>query len=134
MAQIMVTDNNGHQITIGRAQSFEVKLDNNVDFLNELGNEGPAEIIEGVTKITGTLEEAMINFNMFDSGIQSIDPTTGIVELPYLSISGTLQTNFGPVTIIVSGVKIDSIEMKVSLEDKWLKGTYPFHAISLQQL
>jgi hypothetical protein len=128
--KVLVRDENDAEVVIGKAQSFEVKVDNKTEFLKELGNENPAEINEGIAETTGTLVEAMINFNMFGKGIRD-----GNGDLPYLTLSGTLPLpSGGSVNLVASGVKLDSVEIPTALENKWLKGTYPFKAIKLDRV
>ena len=116
------------EVPIGYAQSLEIKIPNATAFIEGLGSDKPLEIVEGIPKPTGTIDEVIINTNLINRTQRNDDG-----ELPYLSFTGIVKIGGINKTINVSGAKLDGLTLKFDLTAAGsLKGSFSFKALSIE--
>ena len=121
LAKIMIRDENDAELTIGRAQSLIVKVENDLEEIKELTEDGTVEIVEGSEGISGSIKEVMINFNLLNKAMRDSNG-----NVPYMTLSGTVNTEQGYKTVVVSGVKLKGWNFEVGTDKKKLEGSYDY--------
>lgn len=123
--KVSVTDNDGNDVPIGRAQSFSLTVTHNNESVGELNNDKPVEIIEGIEKISGKINELHVP----GAGLMQVAVRDSDGELPYLTMTGVFRTKTGYKKVVVKGAKLQGFGFDSSVSEKTLKGDFGYDAL-----
>ena len=128
--KVMVEDDNGVPVQIGRAQSINVKVAQNIEAQNELGSDKSVEIIEGIQGVTGDINELMVNFDVVKN--YAMRDANG--DLPYMKFIAyiPIPAEGREQVLTVSGAKIDGFDFTGDVTKKALDNKLAFVAIDAQ--